>query len=236
MFKSINTNKLHYDFASEQKTYNYTVFLDKNVAIEQSSDTKHQSYTLWLADDVYSLGGYTLSTETSDLKLYSRHSVKPYWKLKNESSSFTHKNYNDIEPVDKELPLLNGFLPLDLVENYANSGNDDTSINEYKHKKKILINDILSLDKCIVTIVDGYNISISDKKGTFINSLNPITHQFLLSSPNTSAFYQQTSSSQPKNGSLTCLAPIIGLPNLIAVGGINTDQLLYVDTTTNEIV
>lgn len=236
MFTSTNTNKSSFDCASELNIYKNTILLDKNIAIEQSPDSKHQSYTLWLADDVYSLGGYTLSTQSSDLKLYSRHSVKPYWKLKNETNVFSHKNYNDFEPVDKELPLLNGFLPLDLVENFAINNNKDSTANLYKSKKKILINDILSLDKCIVTIVDGYNINISDRKGTFINSLNPITHPFLLSSPNNSSFYKPSFSSQPKNGYLTCLAPIIGLPNLIAVGGINTDQLLYVDTATNEIV
>lgn len=229
------SNKLSTNNFANLNVHNTPIVLDKNVAIEQSSDLKHQSYTFWMADDTYSLGGYNLSTQSADLKLYSRHSVKPYWKLKNDSSSL-HKGYMDNDFFDAELPLLNGFLPLDLVENYATNTSDDLNAKFYKGKKKTLITDILTLDKCIVTIVDGYNINISDRKGTIISCLNPITHPFLLSSPNNGAFNKNSFTNQPKNGYLTCLAPIIGLPNLIAVGGVNTDQLLYVDTATNEIV
>lgn len=229
------SNKVSTNNFINLNVHNTPIVLDKNVAIEQSPDFKHQSYTFWMADDTYSLGGYNLSTQSADMKLYSRHSVKPYWKLKNESNSI-HKNYIDSDPFDAELPLLNGFLPLDLVENYTANANNDTNARFYKGKKKTLINDILTLDKCIVTIVDGYNINISDRKGTIISGLNPITHPFLLSSPNNSALYKNGFMNQPKNGYLTCLAPIIGLPNLIAIGGVNTDQLLYVDTATNEIV
>lgn len=229
------SHKLSTTSFSNYNVHNTPIVLDKNVAIEQSSDSKHQSYTFWLADDTYSLGGYTLSTQSANLKLYSRHSVKPYWKLKNDSSSL-HKSYLDDEFFDAELPLLNGFLPLDLVENYATNVSDDVNARYFKGKNKTFITDILTLDKCIVTIVDGYNLNISDRKGTIISCLNPITHPFLLNSPNNGAFNKNSFTNQPKNGYLTCLAPIIGLPNLIAVGGVNTDQLLYVDTATNEIV
>lgn len=209
--------------SQQSQTQLFVATFDYDTAVETSGPNSIPSFLLWIGDNDYNLTSYDLLNDDA-LKLYTRHSIKPYWRLKQALN-----NKKDLagylNVMDQKLPLINGFIPFDLVEN--NFGNDSASSNTVSSIP--VINDITTLNVAVVTITDNCNINFSDRKGNVINTMNPITHPYLMYSPS-------IINSNVGKCKLKCVSKLNNMLNVIVVGGYNMNQLVYIDVINNKII
>lgn len=206
----------------------FVAAFDYDTVIEQAHPNSGASTSLlWIGDSNYHLSSYDLLDDDS-LRLYTRHSVKPYWRLK-QTTNGSNNNKKDLaayaNSIDQKLPLINGFIPFDLVEN--NVDNDTSSLKNPNVSS--VINDIISLNVGIVTLTDNCNVNLSDRKGSIINTMNPITHPYLMYSPN-------IINNNVGKCRLNCISKVNNMPNVVVVGGYNMNQLVYIDVINNKII
>ncbi|XBW34956.1 hypothetical protein QEN19_000520 [Hanseniaspora menglaensis] len=220
-----------YQFYQQQKNTSpltqqqpFFITFDKHTAIEARGAG---NLLAWIGDNNHNLSAYDI-LDNDVLKLYTRHSVKPYWRLKqaNVGSNASKKDLATyMSTLEQKLPLINGFIPFDLVENNVGEEQDFLAVSN----SISVINDIVTLNLGVVTITDYCNINFSDRKGNVINTMNPITHPYLMYSPN-------IINNNIGKCKLNCMSQVKSIPNVVVVGGYNMNQLVYVDVIANKII